>query len=411
MTRAASARAIGLALAVALLPAGYAMLGLGVVLAGLVAEAYRCAGRLWERTPLDPWIALWLGALLASAAFALYPGTAFGWVLLAGIGLWIGYAPLVRTLRERPRLLHWLLWAWTAGGALAGAVVYGHYLAGGIGGRGTIGDLHPNAAATGLLTASLAGIAATVLVRGRWWLIGLGAQIPILAGLAATQSRGGWAAWAFGLIVLLVLGTVATRRQQWRLRLGAALATAWFAASLLAHPALVERAASLPDPGQREPRLALWRTATRMIAERPLLGVGPGNFGVLYPRYREPDAPDEFAPTAHNLFLNVAAETGIAGLAAFVALLAAALRIGVRRSLRGPPEFRLLRAGVLATMLGAIAQQSVDGTLQTYFSLSFAFWFLLAASVALPERLPRGSAVTRSRQPATERPRRLALSR
>jgi O-antigen ligase len=61
-----------------------------------------------------------------------------------------------------------------------------------------------------------------------------------------------------------------------------------------------------------------WRGAAGMTADHPLLGVGWGNFGLYYPRYRLPLGVEE-VKDPHNLFVRGFAELGLAGGALFIA--------------------------------------------------------------------------------------------
>ncbi len=70
----------------------------------------------------------------------------------------------------------------------------------------------------------------------------------------------------------------------------------------------------VPAPG----RLTLWRTALRMVADRPLLGVGPDNFRLVYGTYAGVELWDK-GIHANSLYLEWAADTGILGLLAFLA--------------------------------------------------------------------------------------------
>jgi O-antigen ligase len=79
----------------------------------------------------------------------------------------------------------------------------------------------------------------------------------------------------------------------------------------------------------------------------------------------------------------MAVETGVFGALAFLALIVAVAWIGVSRSVRGPPEQRMLRAGTVAAFAGVMAHQMVDGTLQS-FHMAVGFWFLVAVMVAPP---------------------------
>jgi len=73
-------------------------------------------------------------------------------------------------------------------------------------------------------------------------------------------------------------------------------------------------------------RMAIWQAAWEMFLDHPLLGVGLGNFDVVYPRYALPGWP-QLPGHAHNYYLNLLAEAGFLGLGAYLALLA---YLGVR---------------------------------------------------------------------------------
>jgi putative inorganic carbon (HCO3(-)) transporter len=71
-------------------------------------------------------------------------------------------------------------------------------------------------------------------------------------------------------------------------------------------------------------RLAFWQAALDMWRDFPLLGVGLGNYPIAYARYSLPKWRMALGH-AHNYYLNVAAETGLIGLLAYLALWAAAV--------------------------------------------------------------------------------------
>jgi O-antigen ligase len=56
-----------------------------------------------------------------------------------------------------------------------------------------------------------------------------------------------------------------------------------------------------------------------MFSEHPWLGVGIGNYEPVYPAYALPRW-DEPLGHAHNYYLNIAAETGLVGLSAYLIL-------------------------------------------------------------------------------------------
>ena len=83
-------------------------------------------------------------------------------------------------------------------------------------------------------------------------------------------------------------------------------------------------------------RLAHWQAAIRMIEANPWLGVGFGNYAPAYPEYRL-QLWENALGHAHNYYLNIFAETGVIGFAAYLAfwtiVFVGAFRIVRRRKL------------------------------------------------------------------------------
>ena len=75
-------------------------------------------------------------------------------------------------------------------------------------------------------------------------------------------------------------------------------------------------------------RLAMWRNTLRMVADSPVLGVGPGGWKRAYPPYDRGATigPQGTPRQPHNDYLWVAAEYGLGGLLCYLWLLAAGLR-------------------------------------------------------------------------------------
>jgi O-antigen ligase len=71
-------------------------------------------------------------------------------------------------------------------------------------------------------------------------------------------------------------------------------------------------------------RLAFWQAALGMWRERPWLGIGFGNYQTVYPQFSLPKWRMALGH-AHNYYLNIAAETGLLGLLAYLLLWGAAV--------------------------------------------------------------------------------------
>jgi len=124
-------------------------------------------------------------------------------------------------------------------------------------------------------------------------------------------------------------------------------------------------------------RLDLWGAALRLIQTRPLLGVGPDNFRHLYGAQLGLETWDERVQ-ANNLYLEVLADVGLLGLAAFLWVVGAPLR-RVRL---------LLTRGDTAIVLGltvAVGAFLVHGLLDSFLAFTptaLLLWMLLGMLLA-----------------------------
>ncbi|HYQ88679.1 MAG TPA: O-antigen ligase family protein [Candidatus Binatia bacterium] len=151
-----------------------------------------------------------------------------------------------------------------------------------------------------------------------------------LAILAATLSRGAWAACAAGILVFGLLMWRAARLQEAQrgslraVLVAILLASGAACAPLLTplRPALLSRLHQITDI--HEPsmhmRVLNWRAGIRMARDHPVLGVGTDAYIAAFPRYRTPEfwgLEWNVAPSkAHNEVIGVVATQGALGLIA-----------------------------------------------------------------------------------------------
>jgi O-antigen ligase len=109
-------------------------------------------------------------------------------------------------------------------------------------------------------------------------------------------------------------------------------------------------------------RMAHWQAALSMWTENPWLGVGIGNYEPVYPGYALPLWPLPLGH-AHNYYLNIAAETGVLGLAAYLILWLAAL-VGAWRAARRASGWYW---GVALGVLGVLVHLSVHNFFDNLF--------------------------------------------
>jgi O-antigen ligase len=107
-------------------------------------------------------------------------------------------------------------------------------------------------------------------------------------------------------------------------------------------------------------RLAFWRAALDMWRERPWLGIGFGNYQAIYPQFSLPKWRMALGH-AHNYYLNIAAETGLIGLLAYLLLWGVATWQTVQVLYRTQePYVKALALGALGMLVHVSVHNIVD---------------------------------------------------
>jgi putative inorganic carbon (hco3(-)) transporter len=210
--------------------------------------------------------------------------------------------------------------------------------------------------------------------------IGVNASVLLLS-----QSRGGWLGLGVGILLLFA----------WKYRLGRWLAPAIILAGILFFARLgTEKAgnnimASIGDDHDAKiiigMRTELWDGAMHGIADFPYIGMGMNVFRqtvrVIYPLFFIPPYID--VANCHNQFLQTALDLGIPGLIAYIALLAAAIAMGIRVWHRcGQPWIRAAAQGLVC---GIIAQQvfGITDAIALGAKVGIFFWIALGLLAAM----------------------------
>jgi O-antigen ligase len=159
--------------------------------------------------------------------------------------------------------------------------------------------------------------------------------------------------------------------------------------ALLYGGGVAERLGSTAD--NANVRLDLYRNVLEMIAANPLLGVGLDNFGEAFRAYqRLPVSPDRDWNLAHNTYLALWAELGLA-LGSMPILLCALIAVALlRRSLSGnvTPVSHLSDAALAAIAIGAL-HSLVDFSLEMPAN---AYLLIALIVLGLSPTAPRGQA-------------------
>lgn len=355
------------------------------------------------RTLWTPYLLFYVAAVILSVTQAR-DLAASGREVIKWVEVAVVYFSAVRLLRGRVAL-GWLLGAVVASGVSEALLGYAQFLfqlgpAAFIAHRpffrsyGTFDQPNPYA---GFLNMTLpAAIALALLAEQRWQrrLAG-GSSALIGTALLASQSRGGLLAGL--LATAVVLGTVrpGVRTALRLLALTSPFAAAAYAFNLLPST-VVDRALSGVGLGgvsfghvttanfSAVERAAHWLAGVRMFADRPILGVGIGNYSAAYPRYH-PRGWYASLEHAHNYYINIAAEAGIVGLLAYILLIGTALwysYAAIRQV-----DSRLSYAALLAT-LGALTATSFHNLFDVLYVHGMAAMVgLLVALVPISRRL------------------------
>ncbi|MHB9002738.1 MAG: O-antigen ligase family protein [Coriobacteriia bacterium] len=261
---------------------------------------------------------------------------------------------------------------------------------------GTMGNAVLAAGWLAVLSALVAGFA--IVERGRWRVVAIAAAALGTAALGATATRGAW-------VALLVAGTVALllARRRAAVLVPLAFVGMLVGALLLGGPAVVSKLnAGDLSVGSAASRFEIWKATAAMIADHPLLGVGPGRFLYEYPAYQTADharieGGDTRADQAHGAIMHIAAEAGLPGAAALVMLAGLVLAAGVRGARRGDA------VSLAATIaLSAFVAQAAFG-ISTVETDSLA-WFLGGILVARGARLTDSHVRRRARVDAAATP-------
>lgn len=367
-------RDAALLLTAAVYSAGYATVGLLVILLVVVGEGLAVRRFPWAPSPLDWPLAAFLAMFLISGWLSPYRPIAVGSAGLAALAVYLAYGTLMRATKERPGFARSFLTAWFMGGvAAAGIAIYHHLLTGMPGATPVLGR---NAVGTTLLLALLIGLGLLATSRSRSRYAIAAGLLPVCLGLIFTYTRGAWLGAAAGIIMLWILVRPPLRATI----MAAAVLTVSLTLPLMGSErnSLVQRARTIVSLAPNQDRVVFVRTAWRIFLDHPALGTGLNTFSITYPLYAPGAYAAQTQPFAHNIWLNMAAEGGIPGVILFTWVVIAAALVGVT-SIRGARDRadRILQMTILSALVGLLVHQLFDGTVASVH-LGAGLWFLAA---------------------------------
>lgn len=173
--------------------------------------------------------------------------------------------------------------------------------------------------------------------------------------LLLTQSRGGIVALASILVlaVWFLVPRLITRVQ--------IVAAGAFACMLLVESlSVLARFHRVFNNSEAASRIFIWAAAVALFAAHPVLGVGYGNYRFMYADYAFVSGAIEGRADAHNIYLQLLAETGVVGFASFFVLLWFAVSPALKYVRARNVLPRIVALGILGAITGTLVHGTVD---------------------------------------------------
>ncbi len=260
---------------------------------------------------------------------------------------------------------------------------------------------NPNLLAGYLLPAVVLSIVAIFVWQSRLKKA-LAVTILIVNGscLILTFSRGGWIGLVVAILTLLGLLYYWWNEQmplfwrKWFLWIFLGGLTGFLLLTMVISEPFRERIFSIfadRNDSSNNFRRNVWAGVFKMIGDYPLLGIGPGHnaFNQIYPYYQV--LPQYTALSAYSIFLEVAVETGLIGLACFLWLLivifnTALLQLRRLRQSRSTEAFWLIAA--IASVVGMLGDNFFD-TVWFRPAVNTVWWLMVALIASYYTPLPQ----------------------
>jgi putative inorganic carbon (HCO3(-)) transporter len=221
----------------------------------------------------------------------------------------------------------------------------------------------------------------------------LGGILPIAACLTLFFIKGKRKAWAVTCILMMIgalaltlapgaaLGfsamlvfVCALKRIRWPILVIAA----FFLAAFFLLP---ESLTGFPDGRLFESfneRSQMWKISFSLIGQHPLMGAGINTFGQNYAAFAPEGSPYYHlgTPYAHNMYIQILAETGLIGLVSFFAFIFFLFRSGLKAltALKENPNKTLI-LGFLAALIAYFTHGLLESSFQTSQG-AMLFWLL-----------------------------------
>jgi O-antigen ligase len=287
--------------------------------------------RVWRFTPVHYALFLYLGVCALTGVVSIAPQISLEFFRKELLAVLFLFVVITGEIRE-PRKIRWIVWAFLAGGLCA--ILYTtigcfYSLEDKLVTHGRLSGTfrNPNRYAQYLLILSSLIVACFAMTKSKTWRAALGLFfLAALSHLFWTLSRAGWLA----LLPTMLVYSIACFSG--KLGISRRYAIVPIAGVLILFGAVLARPrgyARITGGFIGDERLLIYRGGLKVFLAHPILGLGYGDevFELSYGydddgkriRYMPEEAKVAHS-AAHNIFLQVAAETGAVGLVCFVLL-------------------------------------------------------------------------------------------
>ncbi|WP_168198221.1 O-antigen ligase family protein [Crassaminicella thermophila] len=337
-------------------------------------------------TPIDGYLLIFLLVLIFSAIFSITKNQSMK-ELFVYISILLMVFMVTRSFDKKTlnQLLMFFIIAATF------VAIYGiyQYLTGAVGGHGWVDvKTNPNLKARAYSTMDNPNILAEYLVIAGSLSVALflnskniyrkvflfGTTGIILLCLLFTFSRGGWIAFALSMFIILA--------SENKKIIPIAILLGFISLFFLPDVVLdrIKTIGSVKDSSNAY-RFLIWAASIKMLKDFWASGVGLGYaaFVKVYPNYTLAGIK---AAHAHNSYLQIAIETGILGLLAFLMSVLKAYMIGIFNVYKSKdPFFKRISAASIGAISGLMVHGMVEHILFDY-RVIFSFWFAIAIIIA-----------------------------
>ncbi len=313
-------------------------------------------------------------------------------------------AGLIRTRSD----IHYLLIALLAGLVVQGVIGLFQYTTGTDFGLElyTVGNLRRVSGTVGWPNTYGTYAAAILSLGFSLWVFGADSRLRLpaivasilgVSALVISFSRGAWISLVASMLVILLLAWRTGRLSKKALfRIAGSLVVVATIAMLFSGSISSRISEVRSDLYVLSDRMKLNQVAMNMIRSRPILGVGINTFVNEMGGFDTTGISAYFPQPVHNVYLLVAAETGLIGLLLFICLLVVVLQ-DCLKLIRGADHFlAVCGIGVLSSLVVLMVSNLADDHLRTEV-LYGLFWVLIGLTIALRDMQlsvgMRGSAV------------------